>query len=203
MKRNSSGKKKVRKPVEMLHGRSHCLGPPALSDGEAPRARNKHVSCSGKRPIATTGSDCDGSRWQNLKCEPAFMFLIYLRPSRLPKCWDTVRNMKWEYWYMDGTKGAYYPPQCQVEAWESFPVPGKTLPWPCGCAPYKNGAMHCLGLFRHSWSPKPGSGLDRSRQPHLKKENGKVPPTYPKGSLGYARTSARRYARTSARRYAR
>ena len=43
--------------------------------------------------------------------------------------------------------------------------------------------MHCLGLFRHSWSPKPGSGLDRSRQPHLKKENGKVPPTYPKGSL--------------------
>ena len=35
---------------------------------------------------ATTGSDCDGSRWQNLKCEPAFMFLIYLRPSRLPKC---------------------------------------------------------------------------------------------------------------------
>ena len=113
--------------------------------------------------------------WNSLR----FLFLIYLRPSRLPKCWDTVRNMKWEYWYMDGTKGAYYPPQCQVEAWESFPVPGKTLPWPCGCAPYKMARCTSLGLFRHSWSPKPGSGLDRSRQPHLKKENGKVPPHIP------------------------
>ena len=45
--------------------------------------------------------------------------------------------------------------------------------------------MHCLGLFRHSWSPKPGSGLDRSRQPHLEKEHGKVPPTYPKEYLGH------------------